>query len=172
MPGPLPSPNRRRRNAPTIPTTHLPAKGRKGPKPKPPAWLELADAGSAWWAWAWSTPQAAAWNVGHQPMVARRASLEDDLVAIHRVEGLDLFELLGADTAREVQEVVRHVAGLATGRLAIARECRELEDRLGLTPKGQQSLRWELAADETADKRQEREAPQRRQRIRAVDPAG
>src|SRR5689334_13677132 len=79
MPGPLPNPERRRRNAPTIPTTKLPAGGRPGRAPKPPGWLELDRAGKAWWAWAWKTPQAAAWSVGDEPMVARRAALEDEL---------------------------------------------------------------------------------------------
>ncbi|MGD9754564.1 MAG: hypothetical protein AB7W59_26535 [Acidimicrobiia bacterium] len=36
-------------------------------------------AARAWWAWAWSTPQAAAWSVGDVVALARRARLEDVL---------------------------------------------------------------------------------------------
>lgn len=79
MPGPLPNPERRRTNAPTIPTTNLPAGGRQGPAPKPPKWVQLDVAARAWWAWAWSTPQAAAWSVGDVVALARRARLEDVL---------------------------------------------------------------------------------------------
>lgn len=79
MPGPLPNPQRVRRNAPTIPTTNLPAGGRKGAAPKPPKWMQLDVAAKAWWAWAWSTPQAAAWSDGDLVTLARRARLEDVL---------------------------------------------------------------------------------------------
>jgi hypothetical protein len=99
MPGPLPKTNARRRNAPTIPTTDLPAAGWKGPMPAVPAGYELGESGSAWWAWAWRTPQAAAWSPG------------------------DLY-----------------------GELQVAREARELDDRLGLTPKGLAALRWKIVA--------------------------
>src|SRR4051812_39596724 len=74
MPGPLPSPTRRRRNAPTIPTTELPASGRAGRIPKPPSWAHLGTAGQAWWKWAWRTPQSAGWGLatGHEVMISRR----------------------------------------------------------------------------------------------------
>lgn len=79
MPGPLPHPQRVRRNAPTIPTTNLPAGGRQGAAPKPPKWMQLDAAARAWWAWAWSTPQAAGWSEGDLVTLARRARLEDVL---------------------------------------------------------------------------------------------
>lgn len=147
MPGPLPDPKRRRRNAPTIPTTALPATGRTGRVPKVPVWVELGDAGLAWWAWAWKTPQAAGWAPGHEALVARRASLEDDLAAIAQVEGIDWEELeAAAESAGKFRLVVRRLAALVAGRLAICREMREIEDRLGLTPKGMAALRWEIVA--------------------------
>jgi len=119
MPGPLPNATRRRRNAPTIPTTVLPVGGRKGRAPKLPPFARLGDAGRAWWLWAWHTPQAAAWAPGHEGVVARRASLEDALA-----------ESDGAP-------------------LALLREVRELDDRLGLTPKAMAQLRWTIGeADE------------------------
>lgn len=172
MPGPLPDPKRRRRNAPTIATTGLPAGGRQGPRPRPPQWLELGQAGWAWWRWAWKTPQSAAWNPGHHVVVARRASLEDDLAALARVEGLDFRELLELEDGPAIASAVQRVAALATGRLALARECRELEVQLGLTPKGQAQLRWQVVPDELEERREERAPAEQRKRIRAVDPAG
>lgn len=123
MPGPLPSEDRVRRNAPTIPTTHLPVSGRSEPAPEPPKWMELGDKGLAWWSWAWSTPQACAWGPGQETFIARRASLEDVLVATD------------PDSARYT---------------ALCREMREMEDRLGLTPKGMAALRWKIIADPEA----------------------
>lgn len=146
MSGPLPDPNRRRRNVPTIPTTSLPVSGRKGTAPSVPSWVNLGRAGSTWWRWAWATPQAAAWGtgVGQESVVARRASLEDDLAAIQDVHGLD-FE--GLADAENIRNIVQRVAALATGRLQLMREMRELDDRLGLTPKGMAALRWTVVAD-------------------------
>jgi hypothetical protein len=143
MPGPIPKPNARRRNAATIPTTSLPAGGRKGSAPKSPT--PLAKAGRAWWSWAWKLPQACAWSGGDLSVIARRASLEDDLAALAAVEGLD-FSALGED-ARQVRSHVQHLAGLATGKLNVCREMRELDDRLGLTPKGRAALRWTIVDD-------------------------
>lgn len=149
MPGPLPNAQRRRRNAPSIPTTQLPAAGRSGPIPKPPKSHRLGDAGSVWWRWAWRLPQAAAWSAGDLFVIARRAQLEDDVTTLAAVEGLDLDEVLAAEKAAEVRLVVGRLAAIVTGRLAIVREMRELDDRLGLTPKGMAALRWSIVADET-----------------------
>lgn len=156
--GPLPDPRSRRRNAPTIPTTNLPASGFAGPAPSVPSWIKLGKAGRAWWRWAWSTPQAAAWGVsaGQEAVVARRASLEDDLAAIERVQCMDLDEALGD----EIAHTVRRIAAMATGRLQLTREMRELDDRLGLTPKGRQALRWEIVADQPKDDEADQPAPQ------------
>lgn len=93
--GPLPDPNRRRTNAPTIPTTNLPASGRKGRLPKSP--LELGDAGAAWWRWAWRLPQACGWSVGDLYAIARRAHLEDVLAEAEPGARLG--------TAREMREL-------------------------------------------------------------------
>lgn len=123
MPGPLPDPRRRRVNAPTIPTTALPASGRQGSAPRVPSWVKLGSAGKAWWRWAWSTPQACGWASGHEVAVARRASLEDELL----------------------------VADPGAPKRAVEREMRELEDRFGLTPKGMAALRWEIVPDPVAE---------------------
>ncbi len=121
MPGPLPNDKRRRRNAPTIPTTVLPLDGFSGPVPKVPPFVELGKAGRAWWRWAWTTPQAAAWSPGHEVAIARRASLEDDMT---------------------VQSTG------SPGKLALLREINSLEDRLGLTPKAMAALRWTIGEPE------------------------
>lgn len=152
MPGPLPNSQRRRRNAPTIPTTSLPAGGRTDPAPSVPAYVDLRDAGRSWWDWAWATPQAAAWALGHEGTVARRASLEDDLAALHTVEGLDFSDLLEDDTrASAIDFAVKRVAAMATGRLSLLKEMRELDDRLGLTPKSMAALRWTITAEADAE---------------------
>lgn len=122
MPGPLPDPNAIRRNAPTIPTTELPASGRTSPTPDVPGWISLGDAGAAWWEWAWHTPQACGWSTGNLVTVAHRASLEDELVA--------------ADVK---------------SRVGVIKEMREADARLGLTPKGMADLRWKVVDDSPAE---------------------
>lgn len=154
--GPLPDPNRRRRNAPTIPTTALPASGRKGPAPRLPRGVQLGEAGAAWWRWAWRTPHAAAWSVGDVHTVARRAALEDALAALDDGVGrFDLAELLGLDEdderVRLLAQLVGELRKLATGRLAVEREMRELDDRLGLSPKAFAALRWRIVDDSPQD---------------------
>lgn len=167
MPGPLPKSDRRRRNAPTIPTTSLSVKGRQTPPPDIPEWCELATAGQAWWAWAWATPQALAWGteVGMEAWVARRASLEDDLAALDSIDGLDWSEVLDAEDATELRAAVQRVAAMATGRLAVLREMREMDDRLGLSPKGMAQLRWTIVSDEPVTVVGKRPAGARRQRL-------
>lgn len=131
MPGPLPDPNRIRKQPGAIPTTTLPAEGRTAPPPACPYDLDLP--GQRWWEWAWHTPQACAWDDGSLYAVARRAQLED-----------------GDRT------------------ISILREARELDDRLGLTPKGRINLRLTIKAaeeqapagtsDEVTAKREERKS--------------
>lgn len=145
MPGPLPQSQRRRRNAPAIPTTTLPAEGRSGPLPDVPSWVTLGKAGRAWWVWAWSTPQAAAWAAGHEGVVARRAQLEDDLVVLgeRRLEFGELDDL-DEQVVDRITLVVDTLKRLATAKLSVVREMRELDDRLGLTPKAMAQLRWTI----------------------------
>lgn len=173
MPGPAPDPNSRRRNAPTIPTTNLPAGGRPGRAPKPPAWVELGAAGKAWWAWAWKTPQAAAWSSGHEVFIARRASLEDDLAVISDVEPLNLLDALQEETQAAVKQLLGRLSALAVGKLQIAKEMRELDDRLGLNPKAMAALRWKIVEDEVAAARASKAEPKapRSRRLKSVDTA-
>lgn len=109
---------RQRRNAPMVPQTNLPAAGRSGRAPALPAHVKLGKPGRAWWVWAWRTPQAAAWDAGSLYVIARRAVLQDE---VGNVDGAPL--------------------------LACMREMRELDDRLGLTPKGLVALRWTITDD-------------------------
>lgn len=156
MPGPLPDPNRQRRNKPAIPTTNLPAGGRKGTTPKPPVGYDFGRRAAAWWKWAWKTPQAAAWSAGDLYVIARRAQLEDEMDALLRVDsGLDLAELLEVEPKEQLDDLKRLIAtlkALAGGSIAVKKEARELDDRLGLTPKGFAALRFKIVdGDEQAD---------------------
>lgn len=174
--GPLPTPGKRRRNAPTIPTTSLPASGRKGRAPKVPDAYALGDAGRAWWRWAWGLPQAAAWDSGALYTIARRASLEDDLAVLGAFEDhLDFNDLLaGADreAVERVEWALSTLKRCATGSLAIEKEMRELDGKLGLNPRALADLRWTIVADQepaAAAKPPARRASSRGH-LRAVDP--
>ncbi len=151
--GTLPRPDARRRNAPTIPTTRLPAGGYTGEIPEPA--YDLRDAGQRWWDWAWTLPQAAAWDDGSMVALARRAQLEDDLAALELVDDVDLLELLQVDLddRRATREAVRNLEwalgrlkASAGGRLALLKEMRELDRRFGLDPKAMAELRWTIVA--------------------------
>lgn len=149
MPGPLPNPNRRRRNAPTVPTTELPASGRKGRAPNCP--YVLGPDGTGWWRWAWTLPQAAAWSKGDLYVVARRARLEDDIGTLGFGDELDLTDLLdGGDPngIRRVEAALATLKRLCAGKLTIEKEMRELDDKLGLSPKAMAYLRWKIVDDE------------------------
>lgn len=122
-PAPKPAAQRRRSNAPAAGEwVDLPRAGRKGP---PPAWPlpgYVTDAERELWAWAWSTPQATMWEgLALEPFVARWAMLTAG------VRGDDVK---------------------ASGLQAMLPELRQIEDRLGLNPKGLQDRRWRLAADD------------------------
>lgn len=151
--GPLPTGTAIRRNKPTIPTTNLPATGRSTDVPDPPVTYELGPAARDWWGWAWRTPQACAWDDGSLFAVARRAQLEDDLHTLEVVD-LEVDFLIGEDpgeAARNLSILVGKLKAMAGGKLAVAREMRELDDRLGLTPKGLAANRWKIVeGDEPA----------------------
>ncbi len=166
--GPLPNKEKRRTNAPTIPTTELPVAGRKGRPPKAPESYKLGKAGAAWWRWAWGTPQAMAWNPGDLYVLARRASLEDDLsIQDSAFEASDFADMLGRDEdelTRELEFIVGRLASMAGGRGPVIKEMRELDKILGLTPKGLSDLRWEIV-DDTAKE----EAPAPRPPAKTAD---
>lgn len=162
--GPLPKATRRRTNAPTIPTSVLPAEGLSRPAPAVPKTYKFGTAAKAWWKWAWSTPQAAAWSDGDLYALARRASLEDDLVAVALVESFDLADYLDVDDSAAVQrlgEVMRRLKALAGGRLAVMKEMDALDIQFGLTAKGMAQLRWTITADEPVPEVNDADLPER-----------
>lgn len=123
----------------------LPAAGRRGRPPRCP--YDLADAGRSWWKWAWRTPQATRWNNGDLYHVARRAQLEDDAAALGFDDELDLKDLLaGADpeAIANVKWALTLLKQSASGLLAVKKEMRELETRLGLNPEGMNRLGWTI----------------------------
>lgn len=159
MPGPLPDPNKRRRNAPTIATTELPAAGRKGRPPALPNHYTLRKTGRAFWKWAWKLPQATAWDKGALYVVARRAQLEDDLQVLENVG--DITVALGLEeneAARELEWVFGRLKGIASGRNQVMREMRELDNRLGLNPKAMSDLRWSIAEPEPTKRSKQKKA--------------
>jgi len=158
--GPLPKPasQRRRTNAPAIPTTSLPATGRKGAAPKVPSSYSLGAAGRAWWKWAWALPQACAWSDGDLYFVVRRAVLEDQLALLSRSPGsFDLSELDAAD-------LLAFARTLLGADDKVRRSMVDLDDRLGLNPKAFAALRWSIVVPVEEAKA----APARRDRLKIV----
>jgi hypothetical protein len=146
MPGPLPNPEKRRRNAPTIDTSELPVDGRKGRAPACP--LELGGAGARWWAWAWRLPQATRWDDGSLYFVARRAVLEDHVAALSFGDSLDLGDLFdegNREAQKRVEWALNQLRRNAAGETTLMKEMRELDNRLGLNPKAMAELRWSVA---------------------------
>lgn len=60
---------------------------------------------------------------------------------------------------REVAQYVRHKVLGELGELDDAKEARAWSDRLGLTPKAMQGLRWQVTSDEVAEQRATRTPP-------------
>lgn len=86
-----------------------------------------------------------------ESVVARRASLEDDLGTLEFVHNLDMLDdEFQSEKAKALRDAIQRLAAMATGRLAVMREMRELDDRLGLSPKGLAALRWVIVGDEPA----------------------
>lgn len=95
-----------------------------------PAWPLRCDEPEVW-ASLWSMPQAVMWErMRSHRTVARYAFL------------LSVVE----DPTRDVQA-------------AILGEVRQLEQQLGVTPKAMRDLRWEIVADEVAERREEKAQP-------------
>lgn len=116
----------------------LPAEGRKGDTPEWPLPGKPSVREREAWRDLWSTPQAVAW------------------------------EKLG--WTRSVARYCRvMVEAEERGAPAMTRaECRQMEDRLGLSPKSMRMLLWEVVENEVDTKRQEQAATDVRRRIKAV----
>ncbi len=166
--GPLPDPDSIRRNKPTIPTNKLPAEGYAGEVPEPA--YDLGRSGSLWWEWAWKLPQADAWDDGAVFTLSRRAQLEDDLASLELNDDLDLSDLLaGADdeAIKNVEHALETLKRSASGKLAIEKEMRELDRRLGLDPKALAELRWTIV-EKDAQAERPTDAPAQRRHLKAV----
>jgi hypothetical protein len=170
--GPLPNPQARRRNAPTVQSSTLPAEGRRGRPPKCP--YPLAKPGREWWKWAWALPQATKWDKGALYAVARRGQLEDELAILDSFDPFELGDFLGMDPTDALQQlgfVIGQLKSLAGGRLALCKEMRELDKRLGLDPKALAELRWHIEDEDDAKGRSRPATPDNVRRLRAVDVA-
>lgn len=106
----------------------LPAKGREGVAPPWPLPGKLTAAEREAWAQLWATPQAFAWE---------RLGWTRTVARYCRV--MVACEKPGAFASLHAQATA-------------------LEDRLGLTPKAMRLLLWQVATDEVAEKRDERQA--------------
>lgn len=114
----------------------LPAEGRKGPIPEWPLEGPFLDGEERAWNELWRTPQSVAW----------------EKLAWIRVVGRYCRVLLESERPR-------------ASSLTRA-EARQLEDKLGLTPKAMRVLLWEIVDDELAAQRQPAATPRRQ--VRAV----
>lgn len=146
MPGPPPNPNARRRNV-RPDATLLPPDGYDGDVPDWPLSGRKKPAELSLWTTLWRTPQAAAWAV------------------------------MGEGTTRTIARYCRLslIAEDPNAPATIHGEVRQLEDRLGMTPMSMRRLMWDIAADETAGKREGKAEEQgvraRLSSVKAVDDA-
>jgi hypothetical protein len=150
--------------------TAKPRGGKRADKPGAAAKCPYAlrAAGTAWWEWAWKTPQAKHWDDGALYVVARRAALEDDL-AVLDADDVCVADVLGLDDdehkmARELDWLIGRLRSMAGGRVSLMREMRELDTQLGLGPKAMKGLGWKAdegkadRLDELAQRRADRPA--------------
>ena len=138
MPGPAPKLDPARRNARTGPMK-LPPEGYQGELPVWPLHGPLSQQEVLTWREMWRTPQAAAWVT------------------------------LGPGCVRVVARYVRVLMRAESVRAALPTdmaEARQLEDKLGLTPKAMRMLLWEIAPNEVEEQRQATSGA--RGRIKAV----
>jgi hypothetical protein len=114
-----------RRNARVGPLK-LPPEGYQGERPRWPLHGPLSQAEQLTWREMWTTPQAAAW-----------ATMGPGCVRV---------------VARYVRVLLRaeHPHAVLPTDMA---EARQLEDKLGLTPKAMRMLLWEIAPNEVEEQR-------------------
>lgn len=68
----------------------------------------------------------------------------------------------------DVALYVRHLVLAEFGDLKAAGESRQWSDRLGLNPAAMLRNRWKVAADETKARREQKQGPDVRERLRAL----
>lgn len=116
----------------------LPKGGRKGPTPEWPLPGGQSADEKQLWKELWATPQAVAW------------------------EQLEWTRAV-ARYARIALEAEQRKAPVMTRA-----EARQMEDKLGLTPKAMRMLLWEVVGDEVEQARQASDVASARDRIKAV----
>lgn len=114
----------------------LPAEGRRGDLPAWPLEGRQSAAERRVWVELWATPQAVMW------------------------ERLGWLRVVARYARVLLEAEERDAAPMARA------EARQLEDKLGLTPKAMRLLLWEVVADEVAERRETTAGV--RKRIRAV----
>ena len=187
--GPSPNANAARRNARTAGTV-LPAEGRKGRTPKWPlpddilltSRIKALEAEQAeierLLETAASTKELN--SLRHRlGQNVEKLTIARGMIELGRKEELALWRALwklpqavaweGLVWTREVAQYARWKAKAELGDIEASREARMLADRLGLTPKALQDLRWTIAADEVAERRDDKpDTAGARGRIKAV----
>lgn len=104
-----------------------------------------------------------AWPLGDSPVAAEERALWRDLWKTPQAVE---WERLG--WTRVVARYARAVISAETNmEPTVMSEARQLEDRLGLTPKAMRLLLWQIAVDEVGEKRDEPTSV--RGRLKAVD---
>jgi hypothetical protein len=139
--GPTPDPNSLKTAKRGLTFTALPAAGYDGEVPEFPL-LEQSEREVTLWAWAWRTPQAAAWAA--EPWRQHSVALWVRTAAICES---------GDATAADKNSLHRFA------------------DQIGLTPAGLAFNGWKIAADQLAEKRAEKPAvaaASTRSRLKAV----
>lgn len=116
----------------------LPKGGRKGPAPKWPLATPPTDEEKQAWRDLWKTPQAVAWQQQEWTRFVARY-------------------------CRVMVEAEQPKA-----KFQVRAEARQMEDKLGLTPKAMKLLMWEVVADEVAAQRNTSDVGSARSRIKAV----
>jgi hypothetical protein len=116
----------------------LPAEGRQGPVPVWPLVGEPLEAEVEAWAQLWATPQAVAW----------------ERFGWTRTVGRYCRLMVAAEELDAPAKVLL--------------EARQLEDRLGLTPRAMRMLLWEITSDEVGEMRPRVAGKSARDRMRAV----
>lgn len=116
----------------------LPKGGRKGAIPKWPLAIEPSEEEYKAWRELWRTPQAVIWQQQEWTRFVARY-------------------------CRVMVEAEQPKA-----KFQVRAEARQMEDKLGLTPKAMKMLMWEVVEDEVAAARQTSNAASARSRIKAV----
>lgn len=152
MPGPAPDPNALRRDRPSDKDgwTSLPSEGRIGPAP-------------VWPLRTWLESTAHLLNQDELSSSDKKIPLGRDAIRADEREAEIWAELWTTPQAvvwerkkavHDVALYTRFMWAAESGDMKAAAEARQWNDRLGLNPKAMLSLRWKIAADDVASKRE------------------